>query len=208
MLLDVTLDLVLNEIGGDRVQHRAHHEVLYPLSPSCIDDREADRAFGRRQGRADVVNLLDALDRARKHVRISQVADDDLIHTCSAKRSCGCLGLNARANGQAACHQFGNEQMALIAVRGSYQNHEITPLSVRVVSYERRSSTLMDEGSASTPASARPRFSIQVSRLFAACRLPARQFRAINCKGMRLLIADAPEAQNSVSIAVAHAFHT
>src|ERR1700680_1270801 len=40
--------------------------------------------------------------------------------------------------------------------------------------YERRSSTLMDEGPASTPVSARPRFSTQVSRLFAACRLPGR----------------------------------
>src|SRR5579871_4758601 len=79
---------------------------------------------------------------------------------------------------------------------------------VGLQAYERRSSTLMDEGPASTPTSARPRFSIQVSRLFAACRLPARQFRAINCNGMRLLIADAPDARNSVSIAVAHVSHT
>ena len=38
--------------------------------------------------------------------------------------------------------------------------------------------------------------------------LPARQFLAISCSGCRLMIADAPDACNSVSIAVAHASQT
>ncbi len=46
--------------------------------------------------------------------------------------------------------------------------------------HDRRSSTLIDIGADSTPHNDRPMFSIQVSKVNAECKLPARQLRAIS----------------------------
>ena len=68
--------------------------------------------------------------------------------------------------------------------------------------------TLTEVGAEPTSHTTRPRFSSQVSRLYAACMLPARQFRATSCSGRRFMIAEAPEAWSKVSIADAQASQT
>jgi len=58
------------------------------------------------------------------------------------------------------------------------------PLGSRIFpSYDRRWMTLVIDVPGSIPHNDRPLFSIQVSMLWAPCRLPARQFRAISWRG-------------------------
>ena len=62
MFLDVALDLVLHQVGGDGVQHRAEDEVLDACFAGGIDDGEAHLPLVGVDGRADVVDRLDSTD--------------------------------------------------------------------------------------------------------------------------------------------------
>ncbi len=78
MLLDVALDLVLHEIGDDRVQHRAEDEVFDSRRTRSVDDREAHLPFFGVQGRPDVIDRADAVHGPGEHARVRGVADQHL----------------------------------------------------------------------------------------------------------------------------------
>ena len=82
MLLDVTLDLVLDEVGDDRVQHRAEDEVLDPLGSGGIDERHSHLALTRMQRRPDVIDLPHPTDRCPQDRRVADVPDDHVVDAC------------------------------------------------------------------------------------------------------------------------------
>ena len=73
MLFQVAFDLVLDQVGGDGVKHRAEHEVANARSARRIHHGEAHGPFGNVQGRADMVEARDAAHVFRKRVECEAV---------------------------------------------------------------------------------------------------------------------------------------
>ena len=91
MLLDIALDLVLHQVGRDRMQHRAEHQVLHTLGPGRIDHGQTHGAFAWMDGRPDVVHLLHAPDGRGQHRRFADVAYHYLLHAQGAQVRGGSL---------------------------------------------------------------------------------------------------------------------
>ena len=70
ILLKVALDLVLHEIGNDRVQHRAEDEMPHASRAGSVNGGEAHVPFLGMQGRSNIVDLLHAVHGLGKHGRI------------------------------------------------------------------------------------------------------------------------------------------
>ena len=97
MLFDISLHLVLDEVGGDGVQHRTHHEVVHARVTSRVTIA-AHLALGWREGGTDVVDLFYTLHRTGEHCWFGQVADDNIRNSGCAKGNRGRLRSNTGAH--------------------------------------------------------------------------------------------------------------
>ena len=79
MLLDVAFDRVLDQVGHDRVQDRAEHEVVDALGAGRVDEAETHGPLARAERCADVVDLLDVAHAASLDGGIGEVPDHDVV---------------------------------------------------------------------------------------------------------------------------------
>jgi len=123
VLLDVALDLVLHQPGGDGVENRAEHDVLHTLVACGVHDAEPHLPLLRMQSRPDVIDGPDTAHHLTEHGGFAEVAHDHVLHAEPTKRVGRGLCLHAGAYPLAGGQQLGHQQSALVAVGGRHEDH-------------------------------------------------------------------------------------
>ena len=125
MFLDVALDLVLDEVGDDRVEDRAEDEVLHAGCAGGVDDGEAHLLLLGIEGWSDVVDFFHAVHGLRQQAGVGDVAGDDVGDACPAERVRGSVGADAGAEAMPGREKLGDQQLALVAIRGRNEDHDL-----------------------------------------------------------------------------------
>src|SRR3546814_6003024 len=76
VFLNVALDLMLDEVGGDGMEHRAEDKVCDARFFRRINHLEPHLALARMSGRADMVDLVHAQHSPGDNIRLRDIGDD------------------------------------------------------------------------------------------------------------------------------------
>ena len=123
MLFHVAFDLVLDQVGGDGVKHRAEHEVADARSSRRIHHGEAHGPFGTVQGRADMVEARDAAYGLCNEGGVSEIAQQHLLHALLPEVAGRLFSPHASAHAMSCRKKLRDQPLALVAVGGGDQDH-------------------------------------------------------------------------------------
>ena len=125
MFLDIALDLVLDQVGRDGMEHRAEDEVTDAGRPRCVHESEAHSALGGMNGWSDMVNASDAVHCSGDDGWLGEVAHHHLLHAKASKVISRRLALHASAHALTCCKQLWDQPLALVAVGGRDEDHVV-----------------------------------------------------------------------------------
>src|SRR3546814_1280020 len=119
VVLNVALDLMLDEVGGDGMEHRAEDKVCDARFFRRINHLEPHLALARMSGRADMVYLVHAQHSPGDNLRLRDIADDYVSDSLGSKHLRGLRRARAGAEWYACLQQSWHQQSALITICGS-----------------------------------------------------------------------------------------